>query len=465
LSFIPDFVNNPSYLSLFMIWASGYIFTYAVFRKSTAWKNFDIVMKVVVALVVGFTVEYGIIVPIFYLLTGGFAVFSLSTLNGTWLFQSCLVLFLSYVVYKNDRIPQFINQLFGNILRIFVIAIVTITGIGVGWFCFNDNIKATNPELPSFAFSIVWLLLIGALFCFVFPKLTNDAYSNLIRQKTLDDIFSKRTKTIRKNKKKQQLRFFYIGVIAVLVISALAAPIDQNFSVLTPKVSDIQETNWSDGSINLSLYINGLGSITPIINTNFSKTTQSYYTITPANAGGARSVIILPPPYLSERSFVITDYSSTPNNGDTVFVRAPYSNITVQKIKTQYSQNSLNVSYPDGTTHPINVTLSYWADYGAAGITIIPYPTICSKYNDTFYQWDYKLTITNNDKYYVKINDIELYQQILNDENGTAVSMAINGKPIYFDINYSQFLPKWESTIQIGKTYDIELRCLSQNSI
>jgi hypothetical protein len=71
MSLVPDFVSNPNYLSLFMIWASGYVFAYAVFRKSIMWKDLDSVMKVVIALVLGFSIEITIIFPLFFVISGG----------------------------------------------------------------------------------------------------------------------------------------------------------------------------------------------------------------------------------------------------------------------------------------------------------------------------------------------------------------------------------------------------------
>ena len=71
MSMPPDFISNPNYLSLFMVWASGYLLAYAVFRKSRIWKDFDSVMKVVVALVLGFAIEIALVFPFFFVLTGG----------------------------------------------------------------------------------------------------------------------------------------------------------------------------------------------------------------------------------------------------------------------------------------------------------------------------------------------------------------------------------------------------------
>lgn len=54
-----DFLQSPEYFPVFMIWISGYVFTYSVFRKTQAWKDFDSTMKLIVTLIVGFARAVG----------------------------------------------------------------------------------------------------------------------------------------------------------------------------------------------------------------------------------------------------------------------------------------------------------------------------------------------------------------------------------------------------------------------
>jgi hypothetical protein len=106
MSAIPNFLESPDYLSLFMIWASGYIFAFVVFRGSRVWKEIDSTMKLVVAMILGFVIEFCVILPLFYLnfqnvvSTGLF----IPAFNSTWLYHGMLTLIISVIALKSRKL-------------------------------------------------------------------------------------------------------------------------------------------------------------------------------------------------------------------------------------------------------------------------------------------------------------------------------------------------------------------------
>ncbi len=141
-----------------------------------------------------------------------------------------------------------------------------------------------------------------------------------------------------------------------------------------------------------------------------------------------------------------------------------YTNISLDTLPIRYGVNGLNVTYPENTDHPFNVTIVYWENIEVNDVSITSQPAICDKYNGTLYQWIYRFTIENHNPNYLKVEEIQLYGYIMNNENGTAVSVKFNGNNVGGTILDTKISLNW-AIVPVGKTIDVEVIFLSPNSL
>lgn len=116
---ITDFLQYPQYFSFFMIWASGYIFIYSIFRKSHAWKEFDSTIKVVLAFMAGFAIELCLILPFFYLtnMANLNTPIFLPAFDATWPYHWAVTGFVSIIFLKTRNKETLLKGMFGFFSR------------------------------------------------------------------------------------------------------------------------------------------------------------------------------------------------------------------------------------------------------------------------------------------------------------------------------------------------------------
>lgn len=140
MSAIPDFIQNPDYFSIFMIWASGYIFGFVVFKGSRVWKEMDSTMKLVVAILLGFLIEFCVILPLFYILSVNNILTSslfVGAFNNTWAYHGAFTLLFSMLALRGRQFMlKAANFIFSYILPVFFF----ITGLTF-FFIINERLS------------------------------------------------------------------------------------------------------------------------------------------------------------------------------------------------------------------------------------------------------------------------------------------------------------------------------------
>jgi hypothetical protein len=180
-----DFLQYPQYFSLIMIWASGYIFAYCVFGKSRAWKEFDSTIKVVAALLVGFAVEFCLILPIFY--AWSFANLSTSlffpAFDATWTYHWILTGFVTvlFLRFRNrETLLKAFNLTFEKVLYyvffgwLAILFILLIEFFGLGFY--SSFVWAASGYLGSYLLVNMIFAALGILFCLFFKWFATSAY-------------------------------------------------------------------------------------------------------------------------------------------------------------------------------------------------------------------------------------------------------------------------------------------------
>src|SRR4030042_1903221 len=97
------FLQYPEYLSLFLIWASGYVFNHILFGKSKSWRSFDSTIKLIFGFISGFAIELCIILPFFYMFVPNAFLTppSLLAIQKTWMLHAGFSLCTSLIILQN----------------------------------------------------------------------------------------------------------------------------------------------------------------------------------------------------------------------------------------------------------------------------------------------------------------------------------------------------------------------------
>jgi len=290
----PNLFESQNYFTTFVICASGYALAYTIFWRSRIWKEIDSTLRKLIAIFLGFAIEFGIVMPFYFLFDfnnaiNNFGAFPFSMFNKTWLIRFILTIFFVLLAVENrSSMLKIADFLFSKIFfAFFLVCPIVLFSILSGWLAFYpDYIKySTSNVFFYLIFGIVFSPL-GLYFSLYFSKFIKSAYLEATRG---NDYFYPSRRNEKEWNVKVKRRFFMFKanlkgfiktkkgitiLIFGLLIPALMVFTDANLGIFTPKVEYINGINANKEFINLSLNISmGPYSNVPNIQTNFSRDT------------------------------------------------------------------------------------------------------------------------------------------------------------------------------------------------
>jgi hypothetical protein len=298
---ITDFLQYPQYFSVFMIWSSGYIFVYSIFRKSRAWKEFDSTIKLVVGFIAGFGVEFCLVLPAFYLVNMANlnTPLLLPAFDQTWMYHWLLTGFVSTLFARVKDREQLLKSLHFVVAR-------WLYFLFFGWFLlfsilvveylyvYPNYILLSSPTF--FVYLVInWIMsVLGLAFCHFFQFFTEAIYEEEKMYGGRGYIFiAKRPSKLNRrfflfitNMRNRISRFpkskwrFVPVLLGVIIISAII-PLDSYLNVFTPRVNYLANVNDPEKLVYVSLGAQFLGyNEKPTVYANFSRTTCGIYAVT-----------------------------------------------------------------------------------------------------------------------------------------------------------------------------------------
>lgn len=455
LQAIPNFFQYPDYFPLFMVWASGYVFAYVVFGKSRVWRDIDSTMKVVVALVTGFAIEFGLILPLFYLSydnamsTGLF----LPAFNKTWIYIGMLTLIVSLLALRSRRwMLQIVNYFFSKILyNLFVVLILVFAILILSYIGFYpDYVKVSTSLFLFYLFLNFIFVSVGFVFCMYFQEFTKRAYEEEKIYGDFEYRFPKRRSEqekrvmrsifIFKVNAKQRIESFLrskkllIPLVAIVAITFLIIPLDSSLGIFTPKVNYLSNFGTSKPEYHLfvNLIDNGYGR-TPTVEINCSNTLTDVILITPQRYSSLDSLNYGLPAYLQGRHANILYSEGGLFDWATFEAITPFSmkdDLKVASFPTDSDLKGLQVNYSNVQWKSFNITLIYWNQTTINGLFVNAEKPTAIVFNETYNKWTYSFQVVNNNPNYVHLQEVSCTQLFSDGTNMSTIELICNGKAV-----------------------------------
>jgi hypothetical protein len=408
---------QPQYFPFIMIFASGYIFIYTIFGKTQTWKEFDSTIKVVLAIVAGFGVEFCIVLPLFYLDPNNIINFTIivPAFEATWFYHWAITggiagIFTvarnrqSVLKYGEKLTRMILLPLFVVLFYLFMVLIIEYAIV------YSVSVQISSPLYYYLPVNMIFSAL-GAFFCFFFSIYIKRAYED-------EMIYGKSSYTygIRRDISHFQRSIFLFGIsvnnfvhskkkyalaIGMLTIIVAVIPIDGYFNVFTPKVAHYSDTTIPDLSrIDLSWNIlphnYGAPSVVPIL----SRTRCDVYEIC---SGRFDRLGVLDIPfestYLNDSIHIWYSFDVLNSQPGEMIVAIPYDlqqvlNATL--IPSTTNPKSLQIDYSRTNRQPFNITFGSWMDANISSVSILASSPQITTFNDTCVNWTQSFRITNN---------------------------------------------------------------------
>lgn len=172
---------QPQYFPFIMIFASGYIFVYAIFGKTRAWKDFDSTIKFVLAIIAGFGLEFCIVLPLFYMNPSNIANFPIvvPAFEATWVFHwvitggvAAIFTISARALNYGEKLVWFILlPLFGLIFYLFLILLVEYA------VSYPTSVQISSPLYYYLPVNFIFSFL-GVIFCIAFSVFIKRAHED-----------------------------------------------------------------------------------------------------------------------------------------------------------------------------------------------------------------------------------------------------------------------------------------------
>ncbi len=470
---ITTFLETPDYFSLIMIFASGYLFTFLVWGKTRTWKEFDSTIKVVIALMVAFGIEFGLILPFFYLSPFNYSTIGLITpaLEATWIIHwgiTGTVALIITVANNRELALRYIDAL-SIILFLVFIAMSYVSIIILTEYYLIYPIAIVISTVLFNQFPIVFLFsILGIAFCTLFHLYCNKALEE-------EQLYGKASLNyyVKKEVSKFSQNLFHVTVLinkvykvlakkkfflffGGLVIAGLIIPIDNTLNIWTPSVkyeTDIHDQNIGN-YIDCSLVLIPTRSL-PSITTSLARIKCDLYTINPGIYDQMNELTIpLDTQYQNKTIKMWSSFEPSNNELNNLVVTIPYKqmNILNPKLVPEKNPVAIHLNYGELKEESFNITMFSWEKVDDdASISISNAGTIKTAYNSTHNKWTQTFTLNNN---YDDVIHLKTLQYILlegPDIDRDSIKVTFNGITLpWVGINFNEI--NFFSNIKVDKS-------------
>jgi hypothetical protein len=433
---ITTFFQSPDYFPEIMIFASGYILIFSIFGKTKAWKELDSALRVVLALVVGFGVEFCIVLPIFYLNLNNLNTVALflPAFNATWTYHWAItgIIAVTFALSKNrEFVMKNLNIVVLNIMFPFFVTFFVFFAIASIEYnsVYPAYIRNSTPFLYYFPINVLFSFL-GVIFCYIFSIYLNRAYEDERFYGKSSYSFVLRSKTthwqtqlflfnVWLNKKAKQFlhsKKIVFLIIATFIMIGSIIPLDNEFSFFTPKIKSylhaILPYNVSDGSrVQFSWVVSTLGFAPPSVTSVFWQTRCDTYQFT-SGVFDMMGVVTMPfdSDYLG-KSIRTTNYFSPANLPiDGIDLIVPYNlenRVNVTLVPNATNPSGFQVNYAKIGKQPFNLTLGRWENVNISSVSNVPLAPQRTRFNDTCVTWKQTFVITNGYSQNIYVSNIQ----------------------------------------------------------
>lgn len=482
-----DFLQYPQYFSLFMIWASGYIFVYSIFRKSRAWKELDSTIKVVVALITGFGIEFCLVLPLFYLNMENLNTpLLLPAFDKTWTYNwliTALVAVLFLKVRNREGLLKALHITFAKLLYYMFLGWSLIATIFLVEYSslYSAYIRASSSVFSFYLGVNLIFAVFGCLFCLFFQLFTESAYEE-------EKIYGGRGYTFvaRKHYSKMNRRLFlfclnarnmisrflesnwrFVPILIVIMSIAVIIPLDLVFTFFTPKVNSHFDVTDPHRLVYVSLTAQFRDyNETPIVYINFSRTTLDMYEIVSSKYDRLGSLTIpLEPQYMGQY-VMVGHYRQYYNEPKGLLVISDYSlgnNVTLTPLPTPSDAKTLQINYEKMKGQSFNITLIYWKNIANSSVFVTPSQLRGVYLNATYDVWIQEFKIVNSSEESIYLYEMRYDRLSFSEANRDSVQAFWNGtkiEPITTFENSLRFSP---FEIKPNQTAAFTIQFLSTN--
>ena len=451
---ITDFLQ-PQYFPYIMIFASGYVFVYTIFGKSQTWKEFDSTIKVVLAILAGFGVEFCVVLPFFYLNPSNIANFAIITpaLEATWVIHWTITGAVAaiFTIAKNrERVLRYGERLVSFIL------LPLFLGLGYLFlvlfleyvFSYSSSVRISSPLYYYLPVNMVFSFL-GFFFCFFFMIYIKRAHEEemiygkgsytFVRR---DSRYGEWTHFRRKlflfgisvtNFVHSKKRYALLAIIFVIALSII--PIDSYFSVFTPKVIYYSDITIPDLSrIGLSWEILPRGYNAPLVNPILSRTRCDVCEIR-SGSFDRLGVLVIPfdSAYLHDKIHIWYSFDVVNTQPNEMVVAIPsdlQKVLNATLVPSATNPSGIQIDYTQTRGQPFNITLGSWMDANISSVSIEPSTPRRTNLNDTYVTWKQDFQITNNYTQSVYPKQFKYYGLDSPDVDHNSIAVYFNGNNI-----------------------------------
>jgi hypothetical protein len=434
-----------------MIWASGYIFVYSVFRKSRAWKEFDSTIKLVVGFLAGFSVELCLVLPTFYLVNMANldTPLLLPAFDKTWIYHWLITGFVStlFVRTKNrEQLLKYLHFVFARLLFFMFFGLFLLLSILVVEYIhvYPNYILASSSTFFLYL-AINWIFsVLGLTFCQFFQFFTESIYEEERMYGGRGYIFiakhpselSRRFFLYIANMQNRISRFLksrwrFIPVLVGIMIIATIIPLDSYFNVFIPRVNYFANVNDPEGLVYVSLGAEFLGyNEKPTVYAKFSRTTCDIYVVTSHNYDRF-GVLVIPLPSQCLGQEVKTGYfRQSYSQPQDLWAISDYSlkdNLSLTAVPSASDARGLQINYEKMKGQSFNVTLIYWQDMINDSMIILPSESKGVPFNETYDRWIQEFQIVNNSNESVYLYEVQYDRLIFEGTDKDSVEVIWNG--------------------------------------
>ena len=420
-----DFLKYPEYFSIFMIWASGYIFTYNIFHESRMWRDFDSTIKFILALIMGFAIELGIILPLFYFLGNTDVQFFLPAFDKTWMYHWLITGAVSifFASFKNkELIYRTINFIFFPVL--FFVFFLQFWWSSILLAEYSWYYQIIRPLLYYLSLNFLFSIF-GIIVSVYFNLFFSAAYETMVPYKRERHAFIRRKeskwnrtfflwkvdiKTRYERFKKSRKSLVILPLIMVILGSIF--PLDSYSHVFTPKIIHYLNPTCFETSHGLVLEVNNIGyDKQPMIKAEYCwRIVYEIYNIASGPYVQLQTVFLSVPK--EKQGYISFGNSSLKYDWDALEAIVDNNfknNVTIRFVDSSSNPVGVLIQYEKGIN--FNVTLRYWESEDLPSIVIMPYNLTGFEYNTTYDVLMQEFSIVNNGSEKVSLSEI-YYDQL-----------------------------------------------------
>ncbi|MCW4016637.1 MAG: hypothetical protein NWF06_09735 [Candidatus Bathyarchaeota archaeon] len=481
-----DFLEYPEYFSLFMIWASGYIFIYCLFGRSREWKNFDATLKLVLSLVAGLGIELCLILPIFYLDINNLGIgLFLPAFEKTWYHHwmlTALVAILFRTIPNKVGFLKVIHFIFSKILFYFFIGWVLVSWILLIEFVGIYPTYVIESTVLGLYFAINLLFaMFGFCFCLLFPNYIQNVYDSelLYGGKGYAEIIRREIPSTERRFRLfwaslknrfiafSKLRWRFLLPLLLVVFAGSIIPLDDQFHVFTPNVefsTDIDDV--IDPSYFLSIDLSGRGyNVEPHVDVTYEKIACDLVQINRGIADQLDTLSIKLPSHCLRSDVVVKHYQSraySPSVLRVVYPEALDDNLTITPIPVNSDPNKLQVQFMTNEKS-FNFTMSYLVNTDLDNVYVYAEKVRGEFFNETHDRWIQEFRIINQNDFDICLQEIGYDMLIFEEVDKDSITLEYNENVIDYVNPVSYLYRNLQLSIGKGQIATVTISFLSTN--